>query len=102
MLKNCPHPINPCVVELTGAELKEVLTESLDEKWKDMQIFGLGFRGKVMGKMVYSGIDIEKRTHSYQFFINGELLDLNKMYKVADSGYVYIWSIFSFDLSCEK
>ena len=25
LLKNCPHPINPCVVELTGAELKEVL-----------------------------------------------------------------------------
>ena len=40
-----------------------------------MQIFGLGFRGKVMGKMVYSGIDIEKRPHSFQFFIKGELLD---------------------------
>jgi 5'-nucleotidase len=83
LLKNCPHPINPCVVELTGAQLKEVLTESLDEKWKDMQIFGLGFRGKVMGKMVYSGIGIESRPHSYQFFIKGELLDPNKMYKVA-------------------
>ena len=48
-----------------------------------MQIFGLGFRGKVMGKMIYSGIDIEKRTHSFQFFINGEPLDLNKIYTVA-------------------
>ena len=83
LLKNCPHPINPCVVELTGAELKEVLIASLDEKWKDMQIFGLGFRGKVMGKMIYSGIDIEKRTHSFQFYINGEPLDLNKIYTVA-------------------
>ncbi|MFZ0446884.1 MAG: bifunctional UDP-sugar hydrolase/5'-nucleotidase [Bacillus sp. (in: firmicutes)] len=83
LLKNCPHPINPCVVELTGAELKEVLIASLDEKWKDMQIFGLGFRGKVMGKMIYSGIDIEKRIHSFQFYINGEPLGLNKIYKVA-------------------
>ena len=26
--KICPHPINPCVVELTGAELKEVLAQT--------------------------------------------------------------------------
>ena len=33
LLKICPHPINPCMVELTGAELKEVLAQIMDEKW---------------------------------------------------------------------
>ncbi|XTP56770.1 bifunctional UDP-sugar hydrolase/5'-nucleotidase [Niallia sp. Krafla_26] len=83
LLKNCPHPINPCVVELTGAELKEVLLQSLDEKWKEMQIMGLGFRGKVMGKMIYSGIEIQKRLQSYQFFIKGRSIDANLTYRVA-------------------
>ena len=41
-----------------------------------MQIFGLGFRGKVMGKMIYSGIDIEKQYPFFSaFYINGELLE---------------------------
>ncbi len=83
LLKNCPHPINPCVVELAGAELKEVLIQSLDEKWKEMQIMGLGFRGKVMGKMIYSGIKVQKGVHSYQFFIDGKLLQPTLTYKVA-------------------
>lgn len=83
LLKNCPHPINPCVVELTGAELKEVLIQSLDEKWKEMQIFGLGFRGKVMGKMIHSGIRVQKGAHSYQFFIEEELLQPTLTYKIA-------------------
>ncbi|WP_338471917.1 bifunctional UDP-sugar hydrolase/5'-nucleotidase [Niallia sp. XMNu-256] len=83
LLKNCPHPINPCVVELTGSELKEVLIQSLDEKWKEMQIIGLGFRGKVMGKMIYSGIEVQKGPHSYQFFIDGVLLQPNVTYKIA-------------------
>ena len=36
-----------------------------------------------MGKMVYSGIDIQKRPHSFQFYIKGELLDPTQMYSVA-------------------
>lgn len=83
LLKNCPHPINPCVVELTGAELKEVLIQSLNEEWKEMQIIGLGFRGKVMGKMIYSGIEIQKNHHSYQFVVKGSPLEANSSYQIA-------------------
>lgn len=83
LLKICPHPINPCVVELSGSELKEVLVQTMDEKWKDLQILGLGFRGKVMGKMIYSGMDISKEHDRYQFFINGIPILSKSIYKVA-------------------
>jgi 2',3'-cyclic-nucleotide 2'-phosphodiesterase (5'-nucleotidase family) len=83
LLKICPHPINPCVVELSGAVLKEILLDSLDDKWKTMQIFGFGFRGKIMGKMIYSGIDIDKEKDRVQFLINGSLIESNTIYKVA-------------------
>lgn len=47
-----PHPINPCVIELTGQELKEIYFLSLNESWPNLEIKGLGFRGVVMGKMM--------------------------------------------------
>ena len=83
LLKICPHPINPCVVELTGAELKEVLAQTMDEKWNNLQIMGLGFRGKVMGKMVYSGIHIKKEKNFFRFSIQGKPIDSEMRYTVA-------------------
>ncbi|WP_338449300.1 bifunctional UDP-sugar hydrolase/5'-nucleotidase [Niallia oryzisoli] len=83
LLKLCPHPINPAVVELSGAELREVLVQTMDEKWKNLQIFGLGFRGKIMGKIVYSGIDVKKENDYYRFSIHGSFIDSEKIYKLA-------------------
>lgn len=79
----CPHPINPCVVELTGAELKEVLVQTQDEKWKDLQIMGLGFRGKIMGEMVYSGIHVTKRNHYSLFTVQGKPINTLGNYTLA-------------------
>ncbi|MBE3102900.1 MAG: metallophosphoesterase [Bacilli bacterium] len=50
--KMMPHPINPCVIELTGEELKDIYLLSLDESWPNLEIKGLGFRGVVIGKMI--------------------------------------------------
>ncbi|WP_075619760.1 bifunctional metallophosphatase/5'-nucleotidase [Paenisporosarcina indica] len=50
--KMMPHPINPCVIELTGAQLVEIYQLSLNESWPNLEIKGLGFRGVVMGKMI--------------------------------------------------
>ncbi|GGA76804.1 bifunctional metallophosphatase/5'-nucleotidase [Ornithinibacillus halotolerans] len=60
----CPHPINPCIVELTGAELIEVIRVSLTKEFMEFELKGLGFRGKVLGKMVFSRIDVETELHS--------------------------------------
>ncbi|OMP67817.1 bifunctional metallophosphatase/5'-nucleotidase [Domibacillus epiphyticus] len=74
-----PHPINPCVIELTGQELIEVLRQTRDEKWPHLQIKGLGFRGKVMGRFVYDRIEME----GLKVFIDGKPLDMKKRYKLA-------------------
>ena len=48
-----PHPINPCVITLDGAELKEVYELSLTKEWPQIEIKGLGFRGTLMGAMIH-------------------------------------------------
>ncbi|WP_019413384.1 bifunctional UDP-sugar hydrolase/5'-nucleotidase [Paenisporosarcina sp. TG20] len=55
--KMLPHPINPCVIELTGKELKEIYMLSQNEDWPNLEIKGLGFRGVVIGKII---------THQFQ------------------------------------
>lgn len=47
-----PHPINPCLVQLDGKQLLEVYEQSLDGKWTDLEIKGLGFRGTIMGSVL--------------------------------------------------
>lgn len=85
----CPHPINPCKVYLRGDELKEVILQANTEELKHLQIKGLGFRGKLMGQMVYDGLELETETladgleHIHSIIINGEELDTNRVYAVA-------------------
>ena len=76
-----PHPINPCLIELSGAELKEVLKQTTDDKWPHMTVKGLGFRGKVMGRFVYDrlGIDMDH----YLFTIDGKEIINDRQYRLA-------------------
>lgn len=83
LLSICPHPINPCTVELTGAELKEVLLQTMDEKWPHMQIKGLGFRGTVMGKFLYEGMNISAQNPGQEIYIRNEPLDPKRIYKLG-------------------
>ncbi|MFO6498520.1 bifunctional metallophosphatase/5'-nucleotidase [Bacillus sp. z60-11] len=73
----CPHPINPVAVQLTGAELKEIVRIASLKETEQLRIKGLGFRGKVMGKMMYSGLDPEKLS------VNGAQLETDRMYNIA-------------------
>ena len=87
--KICPHPINPCRVELEGDALKEIILQAQTEKMEQLEIKGLGFRGKIMGKMIYSGVQIETITlsdglrHIKSILVNGEQLDPKRIYTVA-------------------
>ncbi|MCJ7840312.1 bifunctional metallophosphatase/5'-nucleotidase [Lederbergia sp. NSJ-179] len=76
-----PHPINPCTVELSGAELKEIILHAENEDWSEVEVIGLGFRGKVMGKFVYRGIEVDQE--KLQVHINGSPLDPDRMYKLG-------------------
>lgn len=59
----CPHPINPCTVELTGDEIYEVVRGALTNDLIQLQLKGFGFRGKVIGKMIFSGLEIKLGTY---------------------------------------
>ena len=74
----------------------------MDEKWKDMQILGLGFRGKMMGEMVYSGIQVKREKVIMSFSVQGKPIESEMKYTVSHSGYVYIWSSFSLLFSVRK
>ncbi len=83
LLEICPHPINPCVVELPGTELKSVLLKTMEDRWPNFPVWGLGFRGKVMGTFIYSGITIGESDQETEVFIGIEKIISVKKYKVA-------------------
>ncbi|MEK3887772.1 bifunctional metallophosphatase/5'-nucleotidase [Bacillus sp. FSL K6-3431] len=76
-----PHPINPCTVELTGAELKEILLHAESDHWPSLEVKGLGFRGSVMGKFIYYGIEINRSKLEVE--IAGKPLDPERIYKLG-------------------
>ncbi|KXZ24143.1 bifunctional metallophosphatase/5'-nucleotidase [Bacillus nakamurai] len=85
----CPHPINPVAVRLSGKELKETIGQAAAENMEQLRIKGLGFRGEVMGKMVYAGAEVQTDvlddgvTHLINVKVNGEEINEDRMYSVA-------------------
>ncbi|MGX9930174.1 bifunctional metallophosphatase/5'-nucleotidase [Virgibacillus salarius] len=85
----CPHPINTCVVKLNGDELLEVIRASQTKEFMQLQLKGFGFRGKVLGKMAFAGLEMdmeELKNGEYfvkQAFLGSYPLDPEKTYTVA-------------------
>ncbi|MDZ5606705.1 bifunctional UDP-sugar hydrolase/5'-nucleotidase [Bacillus pseudomycoides] len=96
----CPHPINPCALKVKGKTLREVILKARRPNMEGLEVKGLGFRGKVMGKMIYDGIEVIPDTIPgnkillKDVLINGESLELNRIYTVGTIdmftfGYLY-------------
>lgn len=85
----CPHPINPCVVTIQGNQLKETIQHAFTEEMKRLQLKGYGFRGKVLGYMAFSGIEVEVKRmadgleHVTNVMFNGKPLEPHKYYELA-------------------
>ena len=85
----CPHPINPCKVDIKGDVLKEVIVQAREEKMEHLLLKGLGFRGKVMGRMVFDGIEVKTemfadgKQHVTDVYVHGEPIDYDRTYAVA-------------------
>lgn len=85
----CPHPINPCVVPLTGEELLNIIRRAETKDVQQYPFVGFGFRGKVVGKMVYSGITFKqeikskKELQAEDIFIQGDPLKKSTIYQIA-------------------
>lgn len=78
--KMLPHPINACVITMTGAQLIECLTLINNHpEWADIEVKGLGFRGKVLGKMLQYNCRIEKN----QLYVHGERKNTTDKIKVV-------------------
>lgn len=60
----CPHPINPVVIHLRGDELIEVIRASCKRDFIDFELIGFGFRGKIIGKMLFSGLSVTTTVHA--------------------------------------
>lgn len=87
--RNCPHPINACVVSLKGSELLEVVRASFTRELMELQLKGFGFRGEKIGRMVFSGLDVDTDFHSNgheyvkQVNFQGTPLEQNRTYLLA-------------------
>ncbi|QKY69814.1 bifunctional UDP-sugar hydrolase/5'-nucleotidase [Lentibacillus sp. CBA3610] len=85
----CPHPINPCVVEIDGDELTEIVRASLTKDFTELKLNGFGFRGEVLGKMIYAGIDVKTflREDGSEYvdaiYFNGRPLEPDQSFKLA-------------------
>lgn len=85
----CPHPINPCIVELSGAELLEVIRASITKEFIEYELIGFGFRGKIVGKMIFSGLKIDTarhkngKTYVRKVSYKGKPIKDSKKYRIA-------------------
>ncbi|WP_306474131.1 bifunctional metallophosphatase/5'-nucleotidase [Bacillus pseudomycoides] len=96
----CPHPINPCALKVKGKTLRDVILKARRSNMEQLEVKGLGFRGKVMGKMIYDGLEVTLDTIPgnkillEDVLINGESLELERIYTVGTIdmftfGYLY-------------
>ena len=82
--KICPHPINPCVLTMTGEKLIQILNITLNPEWPHLQVKGLGFRGKVMGSFVYAGVQlIDTETKNRRWILDGSEIAAQELYRVV-------------------
>ncbi|PSL32931.1 2',3'-cyclic-nucleotide 2'-phosphodiesterase (5'-nucleotidase family) [Planomicrobium soli] len=76
--KMLPHPINPCLIELTGAELKEIYLQSLNTEWPHIELKGLGFRGVYFGNIIHKNLELEGR----KLYVNGKQAVHDQIYRL--------------------
>lgn len=76
-----PHPINACIIEMTGKQLKETLLiaqQSID--FPRTELKGLGFRGIVLGKILTYNCSLNK---AGKLIVNGWEASDTKCYKLV-------------------
>jgi len=74
----CPHPINPCKLTLSGTELMHLVDRFEANDFRQLKVRGLGFRGKLMGKMHYAGLTVGQDVR-----IAGKLIEPSGSYTLA-------------------
>ena len=82
-----PHPINACLFEMTGEQLTQCLQEiQTHTEWPDIEVKGLGFRGRVLGKVLQYNCQI----------VNGQLFVKGIKKEPTDMVQVVTFDMFTF------
>ncbi len=81
----CPHPINLCVVKMTGEQLEKTITHAFTKEIRYLELKGFGFRGKILGRMIFTGIDVQLNENQSvkQVYVLGKEIDQEQIYSVA-------------------
>jgi 5'-nucleotidase len=85
----CPHPVNPCKVVVTGAQLKEIIHQAFTEEMQRLELKGLGFRGKLLGRMIFTGVKVTTEdlsdglSHVRHIEVLGRPIDPQRKYVIA-------------------
>lgn len=84
----CPHPINPCKVQVTGREIVTMIHIGLKTEFQNYPLKGFGFRGKVIGKLVFSHLTYKVRPNSgmtdiYDVRVAGKSIQMDNEYSVG-------------------
>ncbi len=85
----CPSPINACIVQLKGKDIRTALEQSLTEEFRTKAIYGYGFRGKVLGSLAVDGLKIlydpgiMPYDNGIAVFVDGEPLEDYAIYSVG-------------------
>ncbi|UQZ35873.1 multifunctional 2',3'-cyclic-nucleotide 2'-phosphodiesterase/5'-nucleotidase/3'-nucleotidase [Paenibacillus sp. PK3_47] len=85
----CPSPINPCLIQLKGRDIKTALVQSLTAEFCNKVIYGYGFRGEVLGSLAVDGLKILYDPAAMPYdnviavFAGGEPLEDDREYTVG-------------------
>lgn len=94
----CPHPINPIRVTLSGQQLIETVRRACEEKMEQLRIKGFGFRGELMGKMLFSGLTYtveEGETKRVKdVFVHDQLINKDAFYTIGTVDMYTLGSLF--------
>lgn len=89
LIEICPSPLNPTSFEIKGSDLKIAIEQSLDVQSCLADGRGPGFRGKFVGRLHFSGVEISHEGGTLlNVLIGNEPLDDEKWYSVASSDYL--------------
>lgn len=88
LLTCLPHPINPCLVELTGSQLLSVLQKAIQPSTVNKELIGFGFRGKKHGWLGVDNLQIQYRVEEErpvvtEVLVAGHPIDLDRSYKIG-------------------
>ncbi|MGX4645277.1 bifunctional metallophosphatase/5'-nucleotidase [Holzapfeliella sp. JNUCC 80] len=92
--QSLPHPMHLIRVKLSGYNLWRLIREM-----EKMRLFlshypmrGMGFRGKIFGDIKYLGIEYDAATK--QVFVNGQPIDLGKVYTLTTVDHYFFIPFF--------